>query len=423
VDDSTPFTEVAMRSFPLAALCCVSFVAFVQAEEPRKGFVVHEWGVFRVYNDVELANADMRAIWQGLPKFFYGQVSGRDLPKFWRNVEAVDKPVIFFHTSESVEVELRIDFPGGVPAVWWPGTETPAVQYGKVTPAPKEGEPFRFLAWRLYLKEPPKTGIPMGKVELARVDDKHWVKTLREVKAEDVYVRAGEQYVGCEREKFVYYDGLLPRGKWVEITVNKEKIAVASRAGHPVFDLTVVDRRKADHIRVARLAKLESGAKVAELEFKEADAKGWPASALDTLIGQLKEGGLFEDEAKSLAELWKQELFLTPGLTLLYCLPQEEYERLLPMKMKPKAEKLVRVGLVQHPHCEPDLAERVAALVNNLSNEDFDTRERAQKQLDELGRAAFIHLVRMRKGIKAPEAKRRLEEILEKYDVEKAIKK
>jgi hypothetical protein len=411
-----------MRTILSAVTCCIGFGALVHAEEPRKGLIAHEWGVFRVHSDVELANADMRAIWQALPKFVYGQVSERDLPKFWRNVEAVDKPVIFFHTADPVEVELRVDFPGGVPAVWWPGTESPAIRYGKLTPAPKEGEPFRFLEWRLFVKDPPKLGIA-AKFELAQVGEKSWVKTLREVKVDDVYVRAGEQYVGCEREKFVYYDGLLPRGKWAEITFDKDSVALVNLAKHPLYDVTVVDRRKADHIRIARVAKLEAGAKVAELEFKGADAKGWPANGLETLVGQLKEAGLFGDEAKSLADLWKEELFLTPGVTLFYRLPQEEYERLLPLKMKPKPEKLVRVGLVQHPHCEPDLAERVATLVNDLSNDDFDVRERAQKRLDELGRAAFVHLVRTRKDVKALEARRRLDEILDKYDVEKAIKK
>ena len=40
------------------------------------------------------------------------------------------------------------------------------------------------------------------------------------------------------------------------------------------------------------------------------------------------------------------------------------------------------------------------------------------RQLDELGSAGFVHLVRLRKEIKTLEAKRRLEELLEKYDVE-----
>jgi hypothetical protein len=410
-----------MRSTLFAISLWIGLVSMVQAEEPRKGLVAHEWGVFRVHNDVDLANADMRDVWQALPKFVYGQMSGRDLPKHWQNLEIVDRPVIFFHTPEQVDVDLRVDFPGGMPAVWWPGTESPSVLYGKLSPAPKDGEPYRFLEWRFSVREPPK-GFRKD-LTLAPVDDKHWIKTLRDVKAEDVFARVGERNFGCERERFVYYDGLLPRGKWLEIVVAKENVSVASRAGHALFDLTIVDRRKADRIRIARVAKMEPGAKVAEVEFKEADAKDWPVASAKTLTGQLTDAGLFEDEAKSLAELWKKDLFLAPGVTVSYRLPQQEYDRLLPLNMKPKPEKIARVGLVMHPHCEPDLAERVAALAKDLGDDDFDTRERAHKQLDDLGRAAFVHLVRLKKEIKSPEGKRRLEELLDKYDAEKAIKK
>jgi len=83
----------------------------------------------------------------------------------------------------------------------------------------------------------------------------------------------------------------------------------------------------------------------------------------------------------------------------------------------------VRVGLVQQPHCEPDLARRVADLVKQLDAEDFEVRERAQKRLDEMGRAAFVHLVRMRRDAKDPEARRRLDQLIEKYDAERAIQK
>ena len=47
----------------------------------QKGLAVHEWGVVSAYSDVELANADMRAEWEGLPKFVYGQVDGRKIPE------------------------------------------------------------------------------------------------------------------------------------------------------------------------------------------------------------------------------------------------------------------------------------------------------------------------------------------------------
>jgi len=81
----------------------------------------------------------------------------------------------------------------------------------------------------------------------------------------------------------------------------------------------------------------------------------------------------------------------------------------------------VRVGLVQQPHCEPDLAERVARLARDLDDDDFQTRERAQKQLEEMGRAGFVHLRRLHEAAKDPEVRHRLEQLLEKYDAERAL--
>jgi len=409
--------------------CCLADKARAEPAAPGpvvKGLVVHEWGVFRVHDDIALANADMRAEWDGLPKFIYGQVKGRDFPKPWGDLEIVDKPVLFFHCPQAVDVDLKVDFPGGIPAVWWPGTQTPAGNLGGLRPRVFSGPAggpdtlCRTLEWRLHLKEAPKNG--KGAPGLLAVDSGHWVNTLRSVKADDVFAFVGGQGVGYEREKFVYYDGLVPRAKWIGITVAGDKVSVKNRLNHPVFDLTVVDRRQSAHVRVARLARLDPRTGMQALEFKEADRTDWPAAGVRTLLKQLQDAGLNEDEGQSLIDVWKQELLQADGVTLFYRLPQEEYERLLPLTLKPGAEKLVRVGLVQQPHCEPDLAERVARLVPDLGDDDFQTRERAQKRLADMGRAGFVHLRRLHDETKDVEIKKRLEQLLEKYEAERALR-
>src|SRR3954462_2449000 len=83
----------------------------------QKGLVVHEWGVFRVHDDAEMANADARAEWDSLPPFMYGNVSGRLLPVNWGPLEIRRRPVVFFHTPEAAALTMRIDFPGGIPGV------------------------------------------------------------------------------------------------------------------------------------------------------------------------------------------------------------------------------------------------------------------------------------------------------------------
>jgi hypothetical protein len=404
-----------MRPALLVLLVCATTVP---AQAPTKGLVVHEWGVWRVHDDQALANADRRAVWDGLPKFVYGQVEGRDLPKHWQNLLEVDKPVLFFHAEQPVAVTLRVAFPDGLPAVWWPGTEEPAFRYGRPV-GPRPGEPARALAWRFHLKQPPPGHRDRG---LLPVDKGHWVETLRAAGGDDVFALVGEERFGLEREKFLYYDGLLPRGRWATVKVDGDRVTLTSAATVPLFDVVVTDRRRPGKLRVARLDRLDAGATQAPA-LAEADARAWPAEAEKALLAQLTGSGLFDAEARSLVALWREDLLLAEGVTVFYRLPQQEYERLLPLTMAPRPERLVRVGLVQHPHCEPDLAERVARLVKQLDSDDFETRERAQQELERLGRAAFVHLVRLRDAARDVEVRRRLDELLRKHEAWQALPK
>jgi hypothetical protein len=208
----------------------------------------------------------------------------------------------------------------------------------------------------------------------------------------------------------------------IVMRVTKDKITVANPGPFDAFDVTIVDRRQKDVIRVARLSKLDHGTKDRPIEFVEANANGWPDQEAKVLLEQLKDTGLFEDEAQSLVDVWKQEFFQAEGLTLFYRIPQEQYEKMLPLTMKPKPEKLIRVGLVHRPYYDPALAEKVAGLVNDLNDDDYQKREQAQESLVQLGRSAYAHLKLHRNKTTAPEIKRRLDQILEKYDATEAMR-
>ncbi len=92
------------------------------------------------------------------------------------------------------------------------------------------------------------------------------------------------------------------------------------------------------------------------------------------------------------------------------------------MTLTPKPEALVRVGLIYHGHCEPDLAERVLTLAKLLDSDEFAVREKAQKELESMGRAAYVHLVRLRKSPDLPlEVRKRIDALLEKWDARQAF--
>jgi hypothetical protein len=399
----------------LFLLPLLSPLAPVAAEpEATKGLVVHEWGVFRVHEDAETANADARAEWDDLPRFMYGQVSGRDLPVNWGALEIRRRPIVFFHAPKAMSLRMKIDFPGGMPGVWWPGTRSPAALGNRRPPVGTA------LDWELFLKEPPPGRRPQHN-ELREVSRGHWVERMRDVKTDEVFSVFGDGPIDIDHEKFVFYDGVFPQGKWVRVTVEKDRVALFNRVPFPVHDVTVIDRRGEGPVRVARLPRLEANAEMKALEFASIDRKAFIAAATETLTRQLVEAGLYKDEASSMLAACGKDLLETDGVTVFYRVPQTEYERRLPMTLTPRPESVVRVGLVHHSHCEPDFADRVCELVRQLDNDEIDVREAAQKKLMAMGPSATIQLSKLRKTETSPEVLRRLDELLAKWDTKRAF--
>jgi hypothetical protein len=419
-----------MRWLALLTLLLVGAVGLLWAADDKKpddmvkGFAIHEWGVFRVHDDVALANADRRAQWDELPAFVYGQTTTRDFPRHWEQAMNIYKPVLFFHAPRALEVEVRVDFEGGVPAVWWPATWNPAyhdntVGFGQRTPAapPKMA---KSLEWKLDLQI--RGGLVPDGSELKPVSKGHWIQTLRDIKCDDVFVPVGEKFRGVEREKFVYYDGLLTRVQALAIKLEKDKAALKNQEKFAVFDIWIIDNRDAKKPRLGRLPRLDAG-RAADVELTAPKVERWTEAAGKTLTAQLKDAGLNEDEAAALTTIWSTDFFQSAGLTLFYRLPQEEYDRLLPLTVKPRPEKVVRVGLIQQIPFDTELAGRVAKLVKQLDDDSFAKREAAQQELAQLGVVDFGYLRRVLPTVTAPEPKRRVEQLLEKHDAERVIRK
>jgi hypothetical protein len=414
-----------MRWLGLLTLLIVGTVGLLYADddkkpdEPVKGFFVHEWGVWRVHDDIEMANADMRAQWDELPAFVYGQTTTRDFPHHFERHSLVTKPVLFFHAPEAMQASVRIDFFRGVPAVWWPATKNPSYHdYGprKIT---KPERPVKYLEWRLHLKK--MAGQNGSRYELKPVNKSHWMNTLRDVKCDDVYVEVEDRNWGLEREKFVYYDGLLPRVNALSIIVDKERVSLKNQASYTVFDVWVIDNRVAAKPRVGRLPLLDAQ-DLAEVDLTAMTEPRWDEEAGKALTAQLKDAGLNEDEAASLTTVWSADFFHSAGVTLFYRLPQKKYDHLLPLTVKPRPEKIVRVGLVQQILFDKELADRIAKLVKQLDDDDYHKREAAQQELAKLGPIVLSYLPRVRPTNATPELRRRFEELLEKHDAQRALK-
>src|SRR5262249_24725626 len=188
----------------------------------------------------------------------------------WGATEIRKRPLVFFHAQAPTQVRMRIDFPGGMPGVWYPGTEKPA-QVGNRRPPPIGSS----LEWNLGIKQPPP-GLGAHQPAPPPVPRDHWIARVRQVKSDEVFAVYGDAVNDVDRERFVYYDGLFPQGKWVRIDVVRGEVRLTSQVGFPVYDVTVVDRRNPDKPRIGRLARPEAGAKGRAVECAAAHPRTFP---------------------------------------------------------------------------------------------------------------------------------------------------
>ncbi|GDX94343.1 hypothetical protein LBMAG47_00060 [Planctomycetia bacterium] len=321
-----------------------------------QGYAVHEWGVFTIQPDLEMANAALAAEWAGCPRELYRTEPPnlRNLP--WRG--EVGKPLVYFHWQADGPppeqgLTMKVRFPAGRPVIWWP-----ASQEG-------EGNPHRkvhdSLSWRLYLRPSPD-GPANVKPRAPAVTADHWYAKARMVKAEPVVSWGGHaRGAHLDAEQFVYYDGLMTPLAFLRARRTATgNLVLDNTAPYPLHELWCVDHtgdtRTGPGPRLARVPLVPVGTKEIVPEWRVVPAADWAAATAEQFAADLEKTGLHADEARSLVAIWQPGFFHAPGLTLFYRLPQREYDRVTTIALDPVPETLVRVGIVLHAHAEPERA-------------------------------------------------------------------
>jgi RNA polymerase sigma factor (sigma-70 family) len=402
----------------------------------KDDLVVHEWGVFTVFNDAKFANVNRKAEWGSLPSFFYRQFPRERLrwvPAGW------DKPVIYFYAKpESLRLSIKVTFAEGAPVVWWPAAADPVdASVFRTAQTPKRARPFRALTWDAWVgdraPDPRKGGAgPWGKVTDFPLPADCWLREARlpgasrltvigniEGQPKRIFPGAKDR---AETERFLYYDGLVPSPAYLRCEkVEAKAVVLRNRARFDIPRLFVVDRRVKGGVGFAEVGgeKPFQAGTALRVEPAAVAAADWPAAGLKRVRQALCDAGLFAAEADALLKIWRGQLFEAEGVTVFHLLPAAEYDRMLPLSILPApAARPVRVGLALHPHVEvePDLTARVGALIRQLDDAKFEKRAAASKALLEIGPLA-IGLLRAELAKGPPlETRRRIEGILSRVD-------
>jgi hypothetical protein len=418
--------ELALKAWTQTVTATGKFTIVPLAKED---LIVHEWGVFTVFNDVDYANANMRAEWSSLPPVLYRQFPDPRL-RFDQGGMIVKKPFIYFYSPRAgLSVEAKVTFTKGAPVVWWPAVATPTTSNPGRGPDGKaiRGPLFRDLTWQVWLG-PSAPSVNFRNFAFRRGGGQNtWEDVAEFDLPKDCWLRDARlpdasllTAVGSsadprrawqpqnESERFLYYDGLMPAPDSLRCeNVSDQGLTIRNKADFDIARLFIVDRRSSSGgapgtgaasggggvrfyaltdapLKANTLSKLDVAAPV--------PARDWPAAGVRALHQALRDAGLFEAEAQSALKFWSKTLFESEGITAFYLLPQSAYDKMLPLTLKPQPlSPVVRVGIVLHPNFEgePAVARQAQDWLKKLDDDDPSVREAATTALIRLGPVAM----------------------------------
>jgi hypothetical protein len=307
-----------MPVFRFASMLLLAAISFAAETIPGAagGLVVHEWGTF-----TSVASGDGTSIpWTvfaddgDLPCFVVRPFVLRKSTAHAR--VRMETPVLYFYTPRPATVSVRVEFPQGGITEWYP----PAVQTGP-----------RLLDWeRVDLLPGNEDAFPSTKAR------SHYF-AARETDAAPVRV-------GDRGEKFLFYRGI---GEF-EVPVQPRVMADgAVVVREPVRGLLFENRGG----RMGYRAVL--GTHIAKPVLT-----GTVDGLRHELVAMLTDAGLYEKEAQAMFETWRDSWF-EEGMRLLYLVPREKVDELLPLDIQPRPQAIERVFVGRVELLSPSMRETI----------------------------------------------------------------
>lgn len=307
----------------------------------QQAFVVHEWGTFTSMISAQGAQktgAELPGMHhedEPLPDFVLGRSPGVDFGKAMEALpgpvtQKMETPVLYFYSGEALQVDVDVTFKDGIISEWYPD----ASSYW-----PPVGEAAAFsggnMRWQVQLS-PGDTEAPIP----VAADD-IWAPSRN---VASVPVRAGGAI-----EQFIFYRGLGDFSVPLSYEVDFDSVSVQNESDQRIPAVFYLNLHDGGGL-VTPLGAIEAGGSVvAQGGPKERDLDAFVRNAKDVVKRALVDSGLYADEAQAMVDTWAKSYFLTPGRRLLYVLPREWTDALLPIQIAPTPDELVRtlVGRVE----------------------------------------------------------------------------
>lgn len=361
---------------------------FADLRYPGGGFIVHEWGTDTIV--VGSGGAPQRGLHheeEDLPGFVYDRLSAGALEGSMSVHVKMETPVTYFYSDVPRSAHVAVGFPDGVFTQWYPAVARFEPWIAAPTAIPKllvHDDPvlnphFPFIGDACRSKYSAITAglLDWGTVEVLARDaeaplleaplaDFTW-SHARAVEANLVRIAGVPGAVTPQHERFLFYRGLGNFPLPLTITASEgpalELSNTSDGAVGRVFVIRVEGDRGAFSERGEGVAPAK-GLSTAAPELASAPPLDLFAEALAERVTEaLDATGLYHDEAVAMVETWKRQWFRTPGLRVLYLVPQAWTDASIPLTIDPAPDEATRVMMIRAEviTVEQELADVAAA--------------------------------------------------------------
>ncbi len=270
--------------------------------------------------------------------------------------QKMETPVIYFYGEQGKKVNVQINFPQGIITQYYPQATS---AYPKLHEA-RELKNGQFV-FDVTLLSPNLTAFP------AVAANSIWAPARQVPAANAIKVNNGDQ------EKFIFYRGIGNFSSPLKVTSEEGYTLKLTNQSQSPISMAIVLNSNGSKGNISMAGALVTSKNVAVPDLnKGMSFDQYVLKAKAAITQALIQNGLYADEAVAMVNTWEKSYFHTPGIRVLYIVPNDETEAILPLQVKPTPNELVRV-----------LVGRVEVMTKDEENSHLATI-RANPNLDRL---------------------------------------
>ena len=409
----------------LLAAVALATAGFIDAQQKHK-FVVHEWGTFTSLQGSDGVPMKWNPLESSrLPKFVYNwnQSGLRRTPSGMLGLgikaalvtyQRLETPVVYFYADKEQTVDLSVGFPKGGITEWYP--QAPEVGPSSFLPSPTlatlDGELHRlgfsssFSLGSLLSKGPIKESLihwpalkiipTAGHGDLARLlpTDSSGSHYFAARQTDSAYVQApsfSHTNSELECERFLFYRGAGNFMTPLSVSMKPSGgVTVANNGAEPLTHLFIlrISGQRGEFVELKGLKPGES--QKANLDLTQ---QGQPLEHLrlelkKQMARSLVAEGLYPREATAMVNTWDDSWFTEEGVRVLYTLPRAWTDQILPMKIDPKPQQLVRVMVGRAELIAPETENQLTRALEQARQGQAEAAKEVKTTLSTLGRFA-----------------------------------